>query len=102
MVVGLLQEICENGEDYRTATVLTAIYYSKAFNRVSFQHCLEASTPVLRLIASFLTTKTVTVKVGKAWSEPLDVNGGCPQLSILGVRLFNMTTDELESDFVAW
>ena len=42
MVVELLQEICENAEDYRSATVLTAIDYSKAFNRVSYQHCLEA------------------------------------------------------------
>ena len=106
MVVGLLQEICENAEDYRSATVLTAIDYSKAFNRVSFQHCLEAlrkkgaSTPVLRIIASFLTNRTMTVKVGSSWSEPLDVNGGCPQGSVLGVLLFNTTTDDLEVDFL--
>ena len=77
MVVGLLQEICENAEDYRSATVLTAIDYSKAFNRVSFQHCLEAlrrkgaSTPVLRIIASFLTNRTMSVRVGTAWSARL-------------------------------
>ena len=29
MVVGMLQEICENAEDYRSATILTAIDYSK-------------------------------------------------------------------------
>ena len=106
MVVGLLQEICENAEDYRSATILTAIDYSKAFNRVSFQHCLEAfrrkgaSTPVLRLIASFLTGRTMSVRVGEAWSEPLEVNGGCPQGSVLGVRLFNTTTDNLEDEFL--
>ena len=107
MVVGLMQEICENAEDYRSATVLTAIDYSKAFNRVSFQHCLEAfrkkgaSTPVLKLIASFLSNRTMSVKVGNEWSEPLDVNGGCPQGSVLGVFLFNTTTDDLEDDFLA-
>ena len=107
MVVGLLQEICENAEDYRSATVLTAIDYSKAFNRVSFQHCLEAyrrkgaSTPVLKIIASFLTNRTMSVKVGNEWSSPLDVNGGCPQGSVMGVHLFNTTTDTLEDDFMA-
>ena len=107
MVVGLLQEICENAEDYRSATILTAIDYSKSFNQVSFQHYLEAfrrkgaSTPVLRLIASFLTKWTMSVRVGNAWSEPLDVNGGCPQGSVLGVRLLNRTTDNLEDHFMA-
>ena len=107
MVVGLLQEICENAEDYRSATILTAIDYSKAFNRVSFQHCLEsfrrkgASTPTLKILASFLSNRTMTVKVGSEWSEPLQVNGGCPQGSVLGVALFNNTTDNLEDDFMA-
>ena len=107
MVVGLLQEICKNAEDYRSATVLTAIDYSKAFNRVSFQHCLEAmrkkgaSTPVLRLIASFLSNRTMSVRVGNEWSEPLGVSGGCPQGSVVGVLLFNTTTDNLEDDFLA-
>ena len=106
MIIEILQEICSNAEDYRSATVLTAIDYAKAFNRVSFQHCLEAfrskgaSTPVLRLLASFLTNRTMTVRVGEQWSDPLPVEGGCPQGSVLGVYLFNTTTDTLEDDFI--
>ena len=106
MVVDILQEICENAEDYRCATVLTAIDYSKAFNRVSFQHCLEAfrrkgaSTPILAILASFLSNRTMSVRVGRAWSTPLPVEGGCPQGSVLGVYLFNNTTDMLEDDFM--
>ena len=106
MIVEIMQEICTNAEDYRSATVLTAIDYAKAFNRVSFQHCLEAfrkkgaSTPVIRLLASFLTNRTMTVRVGEQWSKPLPVQGGCPQGSVLGVFLFNTTTDTLEDDFV--
>ena len=107
MIIDVLQEICANAEDYRSATVLSAIDYAKAFNRVSFQHCLEAfrrkgsSTRIIRLIASFLTNRTMVVRVGNVWSEPLDVTGGCPQGSILGVLIFNTTTDDLEDEFEA-
>ena len=106
MVIEILQEICENAEDYRSATVMAAIDYSKAFNRVSYQHCLQAfkrkgaSTPILRLLATFLTNRTMTVRVGSHWSDPLPVSGGCPQGSILGVVLFNTTTDNLEDDLI--
>ena len=106
MIVDILQQICENAEDYRTSTVLCAIDYSKAFNRLSYQHCLDAfrrkgsSTPILKLIATFLTNRTMSVRVGQCWSDPLPVDGGCPQGSILGIQLFNTTTDDLEDDFV--
>ena len=106
MIVELLQEICTNAEDYRSATVIMAIDYAKAFNRVSYQHCLEAlrrkgaSTPTIRLVATFLTNRTMTVRVGSSWSVPLPVTGGCPQGSVLGVDLFNTTTDCLEDDFI--
>ena len=40
----------------------------------------------------------MSVRVGQEWSSPLDVNGGCPQGSVLGVKLFNTTTDSLEDD----
>ena len=105
MVIDMIQEICSNAEDYRSATILTAIDYSKAFNRVSFQHCLKSfakkssSTPILRLIATFLSDRTMTVRVGESWSLPRVVNGGCPQGSILGVFLFNVTTEDLEEGF---
>ena len=108
MIVKLLQEVCDNAEDYRAATSITAIDYSKAFNTVSFQHCLEAfrkkgaSTPLIRIIASFLTNRTMRVKVGQQWSDPLDVNGGCPHGSVLGVALLNNTTDDLEDDFLQY
>ena len=42
VLVHFWQEILENLEDYRAGTVITSIDYSKAFNRMSFQHCLAA------------------------------------------------------------
>ena len=104
LLVRLMQELLENAEDYRAATVVTSIDYSLAFNRMSFQYCLEAlakngtSTDVLRLVAAFLTDRTMTVKVGDILSSPREVHGGCPQESILGVFLFNATIDDLEED----
>ena len=95
--------ILEDLEDYRAGTVVTSVDYSKAFNRMSYQHCLAAlarngaSTEVIRLVATFLTNRTMTVKIGGTMSSPLAVSGGCPQGSILGVFLFNATIDDLEA-----
>ena len=103
LLVEMWQRILKDLEDYRAATIITSIDYSKAFNRMSFQECLAslarngASTGVLRLVATFLTNRTMTVKVGSTLSSPLEVTGGCPQGSILGVFLFNATIDDLEA-----
>ena len=42
VLVQVWQDMLENAEDYRAATLVTSIDYSKAFNRMSFQYCLEA------------------------------------------------------------
>ena len=82
--------------------MLTAIDYGKAFNRMEYQECLKsfarhgAPTQLISLIATFLSGRVMTVRVGNSWSKPRPVNGGVPQGSILGVLLFNLTTDNLE------
>ena len=103
VLVQLWQTILCNAEDYRSGTVITAIDYSKAFNCMSFQECLKAlakngaSRENLELVATFLSNRTMTVKVGnQVMSAPRAVSGGCPQGSILGVFLFNATIDDLE------
>ena len=71
---------------------------------MSYQECLKAlkkngaSDAVIDLIATFLTNRTMSVKVGDTLSSPREVWGGCPQGLILGVYLFNVTIDDLEED----
>ena len=55
-----------------------------------------ASTPIIELLATFLSNRTISVRVGESWSHPRSVHGGVPQGSILGVFLFNAATDDLE------
>lgn len=42
MLINIWQNICEDLEDYRAVTVLSAIDYSKAVKRMSFQECLKS------------------------------------------------------------
>ena len=103
-LVELYQLILEALEDPRAASVITSIDYSKAFNRLDFLHCLEAlaakgaSTELISIVGSFLTSRTMAVKVGQVTSRPRVVLGGVPQGSILGVFLFNATIDTFEAD----
>lgn len=102
-LVHLWQTVLESLEDPRAASVLTSIDYAKAFNRLDFGHCLRAlaskgaSTEMLAILASFLTSRTMAVKVGQDLSGPRVVLGGVPQGSILGVFLFNATIDAFEA-----
>ena len=84
-LVQLWQLVLESLEDPRAASLLTSIDYAKAFNRLDFGCCLKAlaskgaSNQLLSLVASFLTSRTMTVKVGQAFSAPRIVLGGVPQ-----------------------
>lgn len=86
--------------------VLASIDYAKAFNRMSYQHCLKAfknkgsSTDIPKLLSTFLTNRHMTVRVGKEWSDPLQVNGGCPKGSVQGIFMLNVTKEDLEDPFI--
>ena len=73
-LIQLWQQVLQNLEDPRAASLLTLIDYSKAFNRLNYAACLRslkakgASTESLRIIASFLTDRKMTVKVGSVFS----------------------------------
>ena len=102
LLISVWQNILNDLEDCRAGTLLTAIDYAKAFNRMGYQECLRslarhgASDQLVRLVATFLTGRKMSVRVGNYWSSERTVHGGVPQGSILGVLLFNVTTDNLE------
>ena len=106
LLVDVWGRVCEDLEDSRAASLLLSVDYAKAFNRLSYQHCLSAfakkgaSSLTIGLIASFLTNRTMSVRVGNSWSPPMPVFGGAPQGSILGVMLFNCSIDDLEEGTV--
>ena len=78
LVISLWERILENLEDCWTGTLID---YSKALNQMSFQECLRSfarhgtSTQAIALVATFLSSCRVSVKVGTRWSVPRPVNG---------------------------
>ena len=103
LLVRMWQDVLEALEDPRAAVLLTSIDFAKAFNRLNFNHCLrtlrdkEASAGILKVVASFLSGRTMMVKVGSSFSKARGVLGGVPQGSILGVFLFNWSIDSFET-----
>ena len=98
------QQVLINLDDYRAAFFVTCIDYAKAFNRLNFSRCLEAlklkgaCRELLQVVASFLSHRMMTVKVGNAFSEPHPALGSVPQGLGLGVHLFNVTIGTFKSN----
>ena len=84
---------------------MTSIDYSKAFNRVEHLPLLKAFASkgapsyLLKILASFLIKRTMSVRLAESSSKPRYVNAGAPQGSVLGTYIFNVATDMLEDDF---
>ena len=86
-----------------TATVLS-IDFEKAFNRLNHHECLKqlerlgASAASLALVGSFLTGRSMRVKLNGKLSDAKQLSGGSPQGSILGSYLYCSTTQQLNAD----
>ena len=105
LLTEVLSDITSAMEDNRAGVVLSALDFSKAFNRLDHVECLEsfrrkgAASEVLRVLGSFLSGRHMTVRIDDVRSPLRPVNAGAPQGSVLGCYLFNVGIDDLEEGF---
>ena len=100
LLIDLYDSILENLEE-GNPSVLVGIDYEKAFNRLDHKNCLDqlrklgASEPSLALARSFLTRRSMRVRLGPTLSSPKFLKGGSPQGSILGCLLYCIATQQI-------
>ena len=86
-------------EEEGSAVSLMAVDFSKAFNRMGHQACLQAlaakncSNQTLAFIYRFLSNRIMHIKCGNKLSLPRAVTGGSPQGTKLGNFLFCCTLE---------
>ena len=90
MLVDIWERILVALEGGRNSAVLLGVDYEKAFNRMDHAVCLQqlqllgASPGSLSLVQSFLEGRTMTIKVDGCSAEPVAIDKGSPQGSVLG------------------
>lgn len=105
LLVEVMADLMTAMEDNRAGVVMSAIDFSKAFNRLDHLKCLQsfakkdASSQILQMLAAFLNGRTMTVRLEGTTSEPRRINAGAPQGSVLGCYLFNVGVDDLKEEF---
>ena len=83
-------------------SLVVSIDFEKAFNRLNHAECLRqlrnlgASDASIALVRSFLTNRSMRVRVGSILSSPRLLKGGSPQGSILGCLLYCAATQQLD------
>ena len=105
MLIDLYDAILQPLEHGHPSAIL-AIDFEKAFNRLDHRECLVqlqklgASDTSLALVRSFLTCRTMRVRIGDHLSPPRILMGGSPQGSILGCKLYCAATQQINSNLI--
>ena len=91
-------------EGGKHAAVMLGVDFEKAFNRMDHGVCLQqlralgASEESISLVAAFLERRRMTIKIGSHKADPVPINIGSPQGSVLGCLLYCVATQTLTKE----
>ena len=92
--LALLWERCANAVDQEHCCNLMCRDISKAFDKLWHEGItlrllqMQTPLPLARLIASFLTDRTASIRVGQHIGQPIPLQSGVPQGSVLSPTLY--------------
>ena len=104
MLLDLWEEVLDGMEGGKSAAVILGVDYKKVFNRMEHGVCIEqlrhlgASEGSLALVRAFLEDRTMKITIDGHSSEPVPIQRGSPQGSVLGCLLYCATTQRLTKD----
>ena len=105
LLVDLFEAVLSPLDDGNPAVIM-GVDFEKAFNRLDHHVCLAelarlgASTTSLELVKSFLTNRSLRVKINDKLSAFHKLCGGSPQGSILGCLLYCVATQQLGTNLL--
>ena len=100
-LVEVWNNILETLDEKERAISIMSVDFSKAFNRLDHQACLDkmaeksASNQTLSMVFSFLSKREMCVKSGDRFTNTRQVQGGSPQGTKLGNLLFCIAIDDI-------
>ena len=104
LLAELLTKTMEQLDDNRAAVNLISLDFQKAFNRMDHAVCLRAlasrgaSNQTLAVVASFLSNRSMKIKLGEAFSTSRQTPGGAPQGTKAGNFLFCASVDGIDQE----
>ena len=104
LLLDLWEKILTSMEGGNTAAILLGVDYDKAFNRMEHDICLEqlrklgALSGSISIVRAFLEERMMTIVINGHKAEPMPIQRGSPQGSVLGCLLYCVTTQNLTKD----
>ena len=104
LLVDIWEKVLSDMEGGKTASVILGVDYEKAFNRMEHSECIEqlrrlgATEGSVSLVRAFLEDRKMTITIGGQGAEPVSIQRGSPQGSVLGCLLYCATTQNLTKE----